>query len=44
MEAKFGELTEEVKLRVEAVESADELDTYLERILTARSIEEMGLG
>ena len=42
--AKFGEPSEETKARVEAIESAEELDTYLERILTASSIEDMGLG
>lgn len=30
--------------RIQALESAEEFDTYLARILTASSIEDMGLG
>ena len=44
LEAKFGTVVEKVKLRVEAIDSSNELDTYLERILTADSFEEMGLA
>jgi len=40
---KFGPLPEPVTARVEAYESVDELDACLERILTANSLEEMGL-
>ena len=41
--AKFGSVSEEIKSRIEELESVDELDTYLERVLTAESVEEMGL-
>jgi hypothetical protein len=41
--AKFGSVSEKTKSRVQTVESADELDAYLERVLTADSIAEMGL-
>lgn len=41
--AKFGAPSEETRSRIQALESAEELDTYLDRILTARSIEDMGL-
>ncbi len=40
--AKFGPLSEAVALRVNALESG-ELDLCLERLLTARSIDELGL-
>jgi hypothetical protein len=40
---KFGTLPESVTARVEAYESAEELDACLERILMASSLEEMGL-
>ena len=43
MTQKFGPLSDGVKKRVEAYESVDELDACLERILTATSLEEMGL-
>jgi hypothetical protein len=32
-----------VALRVNAIKSGNELDLYLERLLTARSLEELGL-
>ncbi len=41
--AKFGSVSEETKSRVQALESVAELDTYLERVLTAESIDGMGL-
>ncbi len=41
--AKFGPLPEATSLSVEALESLDELDSYLDRVLKARSLEEMGL-
>ena len=44
MEAKFGNVSEAVKLRIEALEVPEELDAYVERILTVSSIDEMGLG
>ena len=44
MEAKFGHVSEAVKLRIEALEVPEELDVYVERILTASSIDAMGLG
>jgi len=41
--AKFGPVSEEIKSRIQAIESVAELDTYLERVLTAESIGEMEL-
>ena len=40
---KFGPLSENVKRRVGAYESVEQLDACLERILTATSLEELGL-
>jgi predicted transposase YdaD len=42
--AKFGPLSEAVVLRVNAIQSGSELDSYLERLLTARSLDELGLS
>jgi hypothetical protein len=41
--AKFGPLPTAVEARIEAVDSAEELDGYLDRLLTAGSLEELGL-
>ena len=41
---KFGSLPEETTFRVQAMESLDELDRYLGRVLSANSLDEMGLG
>ena len=41
---KFGPLSEGVTAHVEAYESVDELDACLERIPTATTLEETGLG
>jgi len=41
---KFGTLPEVVTARVRALESADELDRYLDRVLTATTLDEMKLG
>ena len=41
---KFGALPEGVTARVEAYESVGELDACLERILTATTLEQIGLG
>ncbi len=41
---KFGSLSEDVTTRVRSLESVDELDAYLDRVLTATSLEEMELG
>ncbi len=41
---KFGPLPETAISRLEALESLEELDSYLDRVLTAGSLEEMGLG
>ncbi len=41
---KFGTLPGETALRVQAMESPDELDRYLDRLLTAKSLDEMGFG
>ncbi len=40
---KFGPLPDDATSRLHAMESLDELDVYLERVLTAKSLEEMGL-
>ena len=40
---KFGPLPADVEAGIDAVTSAEELDGYLERVLTASSLEEMGL-
>jgi flagellar biosynthesis/type III secretory pathway protein FliH len=41
--AKFGSILEETRSRVQALESVVELDAYLDRVITAESIGEMGL-
>jgi hypothetical protein len=41
--AKFGPLSEAVILRVNAIQSGNELDLCLERLLTAHSLDELGL-
>ena len=41
--AKFGTVSEVATARVEAIESLDELDGLLERVLTATSLEDMKL-
>ncbi len=41
--AKFGPVSEKTRSRVQALESVAELDAYLERVLTAESIDDMGL-
>jgi hypothetical protein len=41
--AKFGPLPEVIANRVEARDSAAELDTLLERVLTATSLDDMWL-
>lgn len=43
MTQKFGPLSDRVTQRVEAYESVGELDACLERILTATSLEDLGL-
>jgi hypothetical protein len=43
MTSKFGPLSDAVVLRVKALESGKELDLYLERLLTAGSLDELGL-
>ena len=40
---KFGSLSEDVTAHVRALESVDEIDVYLDRVLTAASLEEMEL-
>jgi len=42
--SKFGSLPSEVSTRIDSIESEHELDEYLERVLTAQSFEEVGLG
>jgi predicted transposase/invertase (TIGR01784 family) len=41
--AKFGPLPEDAVAKIAAVSSASELDTYLDRVLTATSLEEIGV-
>ncbi len=41
--AKFGSLPNRVEANIDALASADELDGYLDRLLTAGSLEELGL-
>jgi len=41
--AKFGPPPEELVWRIRRLKSLDELDAHLERVLTARSIEDMEL-
>jgi hypothetical protein len=43
LSAKFGSLTPDTIAKVAAVPSAAELDAYLDRILTAESLEDVGL-
>jgi hypothetical protein len=42
--ARFGALPEAMVLKINAVTSASELDTYLDRVVTATSLEGIGLG
>ncbi len=41
---KFGTLPEQIASRVQAIESPEQLDTCLDRVLTAKSLNEIGLG
>jgi predicted transposase YdaD len=41
--AKFGALPNRVEASIDALASAEELDGYLDRVLTAGSVEELGL-
>jgi hypothetical protein len=41
--AKFGPLLQDVETRIDAIESGAELDGYLDRVLTAQSLGELGL-
>jgi len=40
---KFGSLPEKTVFRIESLDSLEELDTYLDRVLAAESLEEMDL-
>jgi hypothetical protein len=42
--AKFGPLPDEVRNRIAAIGTPAELDTYIDRFVTASSLEEIGLG
>jgi predicted transposase/invertase (TIGR01784 family) len=42
--ARFGALPEAMVAKINAVTSAPELDTYLDRFVTAASLEDIGLG
>jgi len=44
LSSKFGSLPQEVVARVQGVESGEELDAYLDRVLSATSLAEMGLA
>jgi len=41
--AKFGPLPDDMATKITAIGSATELDTYLDRVLTATSLEEIGV-
>lgn len=43
LETKFGPLSEEMISRVRAVQSLEELDACLDRVLVATSLDDMGL-
>ena len=43
LETKFGPLSEEMISRVRAVQSLEELDACLDRVLVAASLDDMGL-
>ncbi len=43
LSAKFGNLPSAVGARIDALLSSEELDRYLDRVITARSLEEVGL-
>jgi hypothetical protein len=42
--AKFGALPDATVAAIVAVTSASELDTYLDRFVTANSLEDIGIG
>ena len=42
--AKFGPLSPEVESRVDSLSSAGTLDQYLDRVITATALEDIGLG
>jgi hypothetical protein len=42
LEQRFGPLSEETKRRVEAIDSGEEMASLLKRILSARSLAELG--
>ncbi len=44
LNSRFGPLPQETAARVRALESLEELDAYLDRVLVAGSLEEMELG
>ena len=44
LELRFGELEPVVRKRVRELDSLDDLERLSERVLTASSLEEMGLG
>ena len=41
---KFGTIPDKTMARIEALDSLEELDRYLERVLTAESLEAMGFN
>lgn len=42
--ARFGPLPEQVRGRIDALSSPEELDPYLDRVLTAATLEDIGLS
>jgi flagellar biosynthesis/type III secretory pathway protein FliH len=44
LHTKFGELPQAVTERVNALSSTDEVETLFDRILTAQTLDEMGLS
>ena len=43
LEQRFGPLSEETKRRVDTIDSGEEMASLLKRILSARSLTELGL-
>ncbi len=41
---KFGPLAKELEVRIDGISSTEELDRYLDRVLTAAALEEVGLN
>ena len=44
MEGKFGKLAASTQRRVEAIQSPEELDDLVDRVLAADSLRDLGMG